>query len=209
MLRAMGQKSTIHDADGSGLSAFQMSSPLGGLCGVASPRGICLLTFAEVEAALSGLPDAQRQRLRDSVIDVGDGSQLASRAASLGPLAGWLLALRRYLHGESVRLDIPVDLQLSRSPFHRAVYEELVKVGPGQTTSYGELARIVGRPKAARAVGQAVGKNPIALIVPCHRVLGRDGSLHGFAFGLEKKAALLRLEGVLPKPGSAPLTLGR
>ncbi len=209
MLAAMSQKSTIHDADGSGLTAFQMSSPLGGLCGVATPDGICLLTFAPPEDALLGLPSALQKQLGAKILDVGDGSGLGARTAALGPLAGWLLALQRYLHGESVRLDIPVDLRLSRSPFHRAVYEELVKVGPGQTTSYGELARIVGRPKAARAVGQAVGKNPIALIVPCHRVLGRDGSLHGFAFGLEKKAALLRLEGVLPSGGSAPLTLGR
>lgn len=109
-----------------------------------------------------------------------------------------MTALRKYLHGQSKQLDIPVDLRLAQTPFQRAVYEVLLRVQPGQTTSYGELAQAVGKPLASRAVGQAVGHNPICIVVPCHRVLGKDGSLHGFAFGLAKKAALLKLEGVRP-----------
>lgn len=208
MLRAMNPKSAAHDADGTDLFAFQMPSPLGDLCGVASPLGLCQLTFAPLAEALSGYPSPLRQQLFESAITVPDGGQAMPSHLPLRPLGGWLKTLARYLHGESLRLDIPVDLRLARSPFHRAVYESLLQVGPGQTTSYGDLARIVGRPKAARAVGQAVGRNPVALVIPCHRVLGRDGSLHGFAFGLEKKAALLRLEGVKSKMPQASLTLG-
>ncbi|MFN3763308.1 MAG: methylated-DNA--[protein]-cysteine S-methyltransferase, partial [Anaerolineae bacterium] len=91
--------------------------------------------------------------------------------------------------------DLPLDLR--GTPFQRRVWEELRRVPYGQTVAYGELARRVGRPGAARAVGRAVGANPVPIIVPCHRVVGADGSLVGYGGGLEIKAALLRLEGVL------------
>jgi methylated-DNA-[protein]-cysteine S-methyltransferase len=88
------------------------------------------------------------------------------------------------------------DLRLAPSgtPFQLAVWEELRRIPAGGTTTYGELARRVGRPAASRAVGAAVGRNPISVIVPCHRVVGSDGSLTGFAGGLERKRALLALE---------------
>ena len=75
--------------------------------------------------------------------------------------------------------------------------EQLLAIPPGGTTSYAELGRRLGRPQAARAVGAAVGRNPISIVVPCHRVLGTGGALTGYAGGLERKTALLRLEGVL------------
>jgi len=146
----------------------------------------------------------RRAELIGSLHELVEGVESSSDQQLGEPLSAWLGDLRRYLHGKSRSLAIPVDLRLARTPFHHAVYEELLRVKPGQTTTYGDVARLVGRPLASRAVGQAVGKNPIALIIPCHRVLGRDGSLHGFAFGLAKKAALLKLEGVDPAlPGTS------
>ena len=91
--------------------------------------------------------------------------------------------------------DIPLDLTHG-SAWQQAVWQALCRLAPGQITSYGALASALGRPTAARAVGTAVGSNPIGIIVPCHRVLGRDGSLTGYAGGLSRKIALLRLEGV-------------
>jgi methylated-DNA-[protein]-cysteine S-methyltransferase len=77
------------------------------------------------------------------------------------------------------------------------VWQALLAIPFGQTTSYGTLATRIGRPKAVRALGAAVGRNPIGIIVPCHRVIGADGSLTGYAGGLDRKTALLRIEGVL------------
>ena len=77
------------------------------------------------------------------------------------------------------------------------MWNALLAIPPGGTTSYAELARRLGRAKAARAIGAAVGRNPISIVVPCHRVLGAGGSLTGYAGGLERKSALLRLEGAL------------
>ena len=85
----------------------------------------------------------------------------------------------------------------SRGAFQRAVWAALRQIPRGATRSYGEIARASGRPAAVRAVGAAVGRNPLSVIVPCHRVLGADGSLTGYAGGLPRKQALLRLEGVI------------
>jgi methylated-DNA-[protein]-cysteine S-methyltransferase len=84
------------------------------------------------------------------------------------------------------------------TPFQRRVWEELRTIPRGTTVTYAELAARIGRPGAARAVGAAVARNPISVVVPCHRVVGSDGSLTGYAGGLERKRALLELEGVLP-----------
>ena len=78
--------------------------------------------------------------------------------------------------------------------FQKEVWQALATIPFGKTLSYGEIARQIGRPKAVRAVGAAIGKNPLSIIVPCHRVIGSDGKLTGFAGGLETKASLLRVE---------------
>jgi len=87
------------------------------------------------------------------------------------------------------------------TPFRRAVMEECARIPPGQTLSYGELAARVGKPSAARAVGRVMATNPFPLLVPCHRVLGSDRTLHGYGGGLPMKAALLKAEGVSVRDG--------
>ena len=104
--------------------------------------------------------------------------------------------LRDYFAGRRTQFDLPLDLQ-SGTAFQQSVWHALLAIPPGRTTSYGDLSQRVGRPSAARAVGAAVGRNPVSIVVPCHRVLGRDGSLTGYAGGLERKSALLGLEGVI------------
>ena len=97
--------------------------------------------------------------------------------------------LDAYFAGELTSFDL--ELNLLGTPFQRSVWSRLREIPYGETISYGELARRVGNPKASRAVGLANGRNPIALIVPCHRVIGADGSLTGYGGGLERKTWLL------------------
>ena len=100
--------------------------------------------------------------------------------------------LDAYFAGELTTFD--VDLCLEGTAFQRSVWHALLDIPYGETRSYGELARTVGRPGAARAVGLANGHNPIGIIVPCHRVIGANGSLTGYGGGLDRKRALLALE---------------
>jgi methylated-DNA-[protein]-cysteine S-methyltransferase len=100
--------------------------------------------------------------------------------------------LREYFDGRRRQFETP--LAMHGSEFERRVWEALREIPYGETVSYGELARSLGQPSAARAVGLANGRNPIAVIVPCHRVIGADGSLTGYGGGLERKRALLELE---------------
>lgn len=90
----------------------------------------------------------------------------------------------------------PFSLDPVGTPFQKSVWDQLRRIPPGRTITYGELARRVGNPKSVRAVAQACGANPILMLVPCHRVIGADGSLTGFAAGVERKRELLRREGV-------------
>ena len=104
--------------------------------------------------------------------------------------------LDEYFSGARTRFDLPLDLQ-GGTAFQQSVWQALLAIPPGGTTSYGGLSQSIGKPAAVRAVGAAVGRNPVSIIVPCHRVLGSDGSLTGYAGGLERKSALLQLEGAL------------
>jgi len=104
--------------------------------------------------------------------------------------------LRDYFAGRRQHFDLPLDLSHG-TEFQQAVWQALLAIPRGGTVSYGSLSAGVGRPAAVRAVGAAVGRNPISVIVPCHRVVGSDGSLTGYAGGLERKSALLSLEGAL------------
>ena len=101
--------------------------------------------------------------------------------------------LMEYFAGQRQTFDVP--LQPQGTAFQQAVWAQLLTVGFGETSTYGALAAAIGKPKAARAVGAAVGANPLSIIVPCHRILGYNGNLTGYAWGLERKVALLKLEG--------------
>jgi methylated-DNA-[protein]-cysteine S-methyltransferase len=101
--------------------------------------------------------------------------------------------LAAYFGGTLRRFALPLDLA-GGTPFQQIVWRALQAIAPSQTSSYGALARAIGHPAAVRAIGAAVGRNPISVIVPCHRVVGSDGSLTGYAGGLARKTALLALE---------------
>ncbi|HEY8554682.1 MAG TPA: methylated-DNA--[protein]-cysteine S-methyltransferase [Burkholderiales bacterium] len=112
--------------------------------------------------------------------------------AAIDPIARTIEELQRYFAGEHVRFTAP------RAPhgtaFQRAVWHAIATVEYGETISYGELARRAGCPGSPRAVGAATGQNPLGIVVPCHRIVGADGRLTGYAGGLERKRALLALE---------------
>jgi methylated-DNA-[protein]-cysteine S-methyltransferase len=101
--------------------------------------------------------------------------------------------IRQYLAGKRADFDVPLDLS-GGTPFQQNVWQALLAIGRGTTTSYGALSQQLGNPRAVRALGAAVGRNPVSVIVPCHRVVGMDGSLTGYAGGLDRKRALLTLE---------------
>lgn len=103
--------------------------------------------------------------------------------------------LKRYLNGEKLRIDIPFDLK--GTSFEKKVWKALLRIPYGKTKSYGEIAREVGLPKGARAVGNACGKNPLPIIIPCHRVVAGNGGLGGYTGGLGIKKKLLRIEKAL------------
>jgi methylated-DNA-[protein]-cysteine S-methyltransferase len=107
-------------------------------------------------------------------------------------LAALRASLHAYFAGRAVAFDIP--LAPAGTPFQHAVWQALRDIPYGATASYAEIARRIGRPRAVRAVGAANARNPIAIVVPCHRVIGADGTLTGYAGGLERKCALLALE---------------
>ncbi|MDU9416620.1 methylated-DNA--[protein]-cysteine S-methyltransferase [Pseudomonas sp. zfem005] len=113
--------------------------------------------------------------------------------------------LDEYFAGKRKRFDLQLAPQ--GTEFQRAAWQALLEIPYGQTISYATQALRIGRPKAVRAIGLANGANPIAVIIPCHRVIGRDGSLTGFGGGLERKAILLRLEGAAVQPVQDQLQL--
>ena len=112
-----------------------------------------------------------------------------------GPLDDIRRQVDEYFAGQRQDFDLPLNPR--GTDFQREVWTSLQGIPFGQTSTYGRLAHQLGRPTGSRAVGAAVGRNPLSLIVPCHRVVGADGSLTGYAGGLERKAWLLKLEGAI------------
>lgn len=145
------------------------------------------VTLAASEAGLAGLW-FEAQKYHPGVL-----------ALPVDPAQRWIAQaleeLARYWRGDLEDFAVPLDLA-GGSDFQRAVWRALRAVGRGRTASYGELASGLGRASAVRAVAAAVGRNPLSIVLPCHRVLGRDGALTGYAGGLDRKRALLQLEGV-------------
>ena len=158
-----------------------IESPLGDLFVGVSDRGLCVISY---EAD----PDAQVERLAR-----GFGSRVLRSPRPIDPARH---QLDEYFEGKRRRFDLEVDLRLTRD-FGRTVLEELGRVPFGEVTTYGALAAKAGKPRAARAVGTIMNRNPLPIVLPCHRVVGANGSLVGYAGGLERKQTLLRLEGAL------------
>jgi methylated-DNA-[protein]-cysteine S-methyltransferase len=113
--------------------------------------------------------------------------------------------LRQYFAGRRKDFDLPLDLH--GTPNQQLVWQALLEIPYGKTLSYGQLAGRIGSPRAARAVGTACGRNPVPVIVPCHRVIGSTGGLHGYGGGLWRKRLLLELEGVRPKEATGQRAL--
>ena len=158
-----------------------VESPLGELFVGVSERGLCVISY-EVD------PDVQIERLAR-----GFGSRVLRSPRPVDPARR---QLDEYFAGKRKQFGLDVDLRLARD-FGRTVLEELGRVPFGEVTTYGALAAKAGKPKAARAVGTIMNRNPVPIVLPCHRVVGANGSLVGYAGGLERKQTLLRLEGAL------------
>jgi methylated-DNA-[protein]-cysteine S-methyltransferase len=152
-------------------------------CHVASPIGTLLLTSDG--SALTGLFTAPERKAYATEGWLQD--------AAIAPLAATARQLSEYFAGTRREFDLP--LRLDGTPFQQRVWRELVEIPYGETWSYGQLATRIGNPKASRAVGLANGQNPISILVPCHRVIGANGSLTGYGGGLERKRWLLSHEG--------------
>ena len=148
----------------------RIESPVGPLLLAVSERGLVALRFG-------------RGKIGESWVESPERTAACARQ------------LEEYFAGKRRAFDIPLDLR--GTEFQKRCWQELLKIPYGETRSYADIARAIGNPPAVRAVGLANGQNPIAIIVPCHRVIGSDGSLTGYGGGLEVKRRLLELEGAL------------
>jgi O-6-methylguanine DNA methyltransferase len=156
-------------------------------------------TFSTPLGAFSVAVDASGATVASAFGDAGalGGQSARTYVEDAGRTAAARGQLREFFAGRRRSFDLP--LRPSGTPFQRRVWSELEKIPYGGTVSYGELARKLG--SSPRAVGGAVGANPLCPIVPCHRVIGSDGSLTGFGFGTALKRRLLESEGAWPRPG--------
>ena len=152
------------------------NSPLGTMTLAASTQGLCGVWF-----------DGQQHQPDPRHWEVMPMHPVLQAAAT---------QLAAYFAAQRARFTLPLDLSLG-TPFQQSVWQRLQAIPYGVTQSYGEIARYLGQPAASRAVGAAVGRNPLSIIVPCHRVVGSNGALTGYAGGLERKIALLQLEKAL------------
>lgn len=158
-----------------------MRCPVGLLLVGATERGLCAVRFGDSEKKLER---ALRQEYPAAHIQ---RDEVCLRA--------WVKAMGEYFRGRQLDPKLPLDVQATA--FQQRVWQELKKIPYGQTRSYGEIAREIGRPKAARAVARACATNPVPIVIPCHRVIRGDGSLGGYGGGLARKRALLLREGAL------------
>ena len=181
------------------LTTRRVDSPFGRLTLVGSSAGLRAVLWPGDDPARAGL------------------ARVALRSASNDVLVDTESQLDDYFAGTRTSFDLRLDLH--GTPFQLAAWQALAEIPYGETRTYAEQATRLGRPKATRAVGSANGRNPLSIILPCHRVVGSDGALRGFAGGLDAKAALLAMEqrrsgyGERPKPvtllpSSSPVTLG-
>jgi methylated-DNA-[protein]-cysteine S-methyltransferase len=153
-----------------------VESPVGELFLAATERGLCRISYRQ-----EGMEETLARTYGPRVL----------RA----PLDEVRRELDEYFAGTRRAFDLPLDLRVA--PFHADVLGELARVPYGRTETYGSLAAKVGRPRAARAVGTVMNRNPIPIVLPCHRIVGANGSLTGYAGGLDVKLRLLQLEGAM------------
>jgi methylated-DNA-[protein]-cysteine S-methyltransferase len=153
-----------------------VDSPVGDLFIAATDRGLARISYR---------PEGMEETL----------ARTFGRRVLRLPLDEVRRELDEYFAGERKVFDLPLDLRVA--PFHADVLAELARVPYGQTETYGALAAKAGRPQAARAVGTVMNRNPIPIVLPCHRIVGANGSLTGYAGGLDVKLQLLRLEGAM------------
>ncbi len=156
-----------------------MPSPTGPLLIFVSEKGLCSVEFYNPDRRALLQKRLDRWYATPKLID---GENEITNLTTT-----WL---EKYFHGDFTGLEIP-PLDIRGTDFELATWQELKNIPIGQTVTYGELAGRVGKPQGARAVGGCVGRNPVAIIIPCHRVIGSDGSLTGFGGGLENKKWLL------------------
>jgi AraC family transcriptional regulator, regulatory protein of adaptative response / methylated-DNA-[protein]-cysteine methyltransferase len=165
-----------------------LACPLGRLLLAATPRGICAVYLGDADADLEA-------RLRREYPE----AEVRRDDAGLSP---WSDELLRHLDGRQPHLDLPLDVQATA--FQWRVWQALRAIPYGSTRSYGEIARAIGQPAAARAVARACATNPVAVLIPCHRVVREDGGLGGYYWGVERKQALLDREKNAARPDSPP-----
>ncbi|MGH2753789.1 MAG: methylated-DNA--[protein]-cysteine S-methyltransferase [Actinomycetota bacterium] len=160
-------------------------TPIGELLVALSKNGLCKVAFPE---------ESHDEVLAKLARGVGPRVLVSHREteAARGSLAA-------YFEGEDVTFDLPIDFSLVRSDFGRRVLDALAEVPRGETTTYGKLAVAIGNPRASRATGTALGRNPIPIVVPCHRVLQGSGSIGGYGGQPWRKEFLLKLEGALAR----------
>jgi len=160
-----------------------LSTPIGEMLTLASDEGLCALEFIGPDKPMTRL-EARLQRHFPPHEFVEGDSRVITRTRQ------WLAA---YFAGESAAIgDLPLDMR--GAGFEKRVWKALTRIPPGETTSYGAIAKALGSAGASRAVGAANGANPIAIIVPCHRVIGASGHLTGYGGGLDRKTWLLNHE---------------
>jgi O-6-methylguanine DNA methyltransferase len=159
------------------MNAFPLPTPYGDFIAVYSEKGLSGLYFPE--------------RQNEVLLHPGTQRKVSSKIRSWHRMT--LTAVKKFFEGQKAKLP-PLDLE--GTDFQKSVWHQLLKIKPGSTKSYGEVAHAIGRPKAVRAVGSACGSNPIPLFVPCHRVLAANKKIGGFGSGLNWKKRLLAVEGI-------------
>jgi methylated-DNA-[protein]-cysteine S-methyltransferase len=158
-----------------------VDSPVGSLLVAATERGFCRIAY-------DAEPEQEVERLAQAF-----GVRVLRSASPIDPARR---ELDEYFEGTRRRFDLPLDVALL-ADFNRRVLRELARVPYGEVVTYGELAARSARPRAARAVGTVMNRNPLPIVLPCHRVIGANGKLVGYGGGLDRKEALLRLEGAI------------
>jgi methylated-DNA-[protein]-cysteine S-methyltransferase len=166
---------------------------------LSSPLGDLLLTVRDGALAQIDLTEATPGR---GGIDA-PASSAVEKSGRIDALAEACRQLEAYFAGRLRTFDVP--LRPRGTAFQLEVWEALRAIPYGTTVSYSEIARRIGRPSAARAVGRAVGQNPLGVVVPCHRVVGASGALTGFAWGLDRKRRLLKFEATVAQNGTSAI----